>query len=239
MKYLKLYEDFTTKKFYLVIDDYRKLLNNDDFLKHGHLKGLQGISSNPDIYDSLGTQIEAFITMDSKDVLKHNDLTKVLYDDVNFLVSDNFKYLKRILFLSNDTKEFYDLIFTKHHNLYALKEYNEEVFNLLKNTSSNVKKDIQNINNIKDICDYILRFENYDYDTLYKSIEFWIKFLASDYRYEEEYVINNENFHIPFNSFIEFKHDEILDDKGEKQYQIFIKKYNNFKKDFSNRYTIS
>lgn len=96
MSFIKLFEQWNDQNFYLIIDDYSKLFNNNDFINNGLLK-VSGISENKDINKYLGSYCDVYLIMDKNDVLKSNKLTKIDYNDPKMLCENNFFILKRIL----------------------------------------------------------------------------------------------------------------------------------------------
>ncbi len=230
MKYIKLFENYN-EKFYLVIDDVSRLLNSESFLEKGTLKGLKGISENEDILNVLGTFCDIFIEMDKNKVLEKNNLTKVIYDDINFLCDNNFKNFKRIksygLNLYNDYRFFtnyFSLISMEESYMFDLKKENIELYEFLtsKHFHNIIFTEKPELKNFDELLNYILHFLKMDENILRNDLSQLFISDAYKYRYEEEWINNIDEFIIPNNSIIEVYPDYIIDNIGEENLEECI-----------------
>lgn len=218
----ELFENYTNSgKFYINIDDYTKIFNNMDFLKFGVLKGIKGISSSPYISDSLGTGCEIFFEMKEADVLEKNDLQRVDYENADDLVKNNFELLKRVMALPNtDNKYFMEMIFYSTHNLEELKEIandNSDIYNFFNtNIKSILKNDVPNIDSIKDLTEWVLKYKPYDELKLSSVLYDYICSLVVNYESEEEWIVNGD-FNVPSGSTIKVYSKNILNFKDIKK----------------------
>lgn len=210
MKHIKLFESYN-EYFYLVIDNYKKLFK-PEFLNDGVLKNLRGISTNKDIYDSLGTGVECFIVMDMFDTEKINNISMIDYYDADDLVFNNFEKIKRIMFLENaDDKYVFKSLFMKNINSNLLYDIRNNLIDGLSKLSK-----LTTINTVKDICELC----NIKDESL---ISNYIVFIVSDYRHEEEYIVKDKIFTIPEKSYIYILEDMIDDTEDlEEDYQNLI-----------------
>lgn len=91
----KSYDESDIPSTFKVVFD---LLKSKKALKQGYFKNMQGISgSGTVIFRFLGRSNDAFLIMDSREVLKYNKLSKMMYDNPHYLVSKDFKALKRLI----------------------------------------------------------------------------------------------------------------------------------------------
>ncbi len=74
------------KDFWVVFD----LETMIDELKSGKIKGLKGISSSSEIqFQFLGVARDAMLQIDSTELLKINNITRIMYNNPHYLVSKN------------------------------------------------------------------------------------------------------------------------------------------------------
>ncbi len=231
MKRIKLFEDYVntsvaTNKFYLVIDEYDKLLLNKNFLKEGKIFGLEGISSSKDISNTLGTGCEILIEMSKESVLKENKINKVQYENINYLCGNNFKNLIRIMgkrFSMYSKKAFIEAMFKVYDvqgDLNIIKDNNEEFYDFLTNhISSILTENIPNINSFNDFCLFITNNTNFDNKTIYSILHDYILSLVEKYKEEEEWIVEGNYFKIPDGSTINIYFDNIYDSVNEENYK--------------------
>ncbi len=237
LKHIKLFENYTTLnktttgKFYLVIDDYSKLFNNELFLTQGKLKGLEGISSSSEIKDSLGNG-EIFIEMKEFDTLEINNLLQVNYKDSDFLCANNFKNLKRLLGKGKNlynNKDFIEFLFANQNldffNFMYQEEKNPNFYIFIRqNIISMLSNNIPNINSIDNLCNWVLSYEDYhldfNYNDLYSIFSGYMQYLVKDYKNEEEWFVKNDYFEIPIGSTINVYLEAIEDSVGDKIHDV-------------------
>jgi hypothetical protein len=81
------------KDFWVVFDLYEMV----DELKTGRVNGLKGISSSSEIeFQFLGVARDAMLQMDSEKLIKQNKITRIMYDNPHYLVSNNMWGLRRL-----------------------------------------------------------------------------------------------------------------------------------------------
>lgn len=230
MKWIKLFEDYRNSnitknsKFYLAIDDYNKIFNNELFLSKGILKGLSGISSSEDIIDNLGTGCDILIEMLESEVLKLNKVSKVEYDNVAYLCANNFKNLKRIMgasFMLYSTPMFIEKMFHEmdtQGDINIIKDVDENLYNFL---TKDIKKlfsiEKPNVNSLEDFCQLIASHTDFKYEMLYPILHEYIISLVEKYRYEEEWIVESDLFIVPSGSvlkvFMSYVDDNVDNDK--------------------------
>jgi hypothetical protein len=235
MKYLKTYIE-SINEYKLSTENYDKyyylvLRFNENTLKNlisGKLKNLIGISDSTNIINGYFGIRDILLVMDKELVEKINDVEKVRYDDLDYLVNDNMKVLRR-LYQVDDEYSVGSLLYQgirkteyfRHkkdpiNNLnYLLKLYrrvNGQMYNLFKELD---QRDIHKIHDIKfknyqELLDKSLEILNkekqkYSKENLDIMLQFIILSFASVFKDEGEILIKNETFNIPDSSFLFIK----------------------------------
>lgn len=95
----KLTTENYSKYYYLVLRLNEKTFEN---LISGKFKNLKGISDNVEIINRFFDIRDILLIMDKKSVKELNDIEEVKYYDIDFLVKDSFKNLKRLTFDNKD-----------------------------------------------------------------------------------------------------------------------------------------
>lgn len=210
MKYIKLFENYNSENFYLAVDDYKKIFENEYFLNTGKIKGLKGISTNSDIMNDVGGTYDIFIEMNKKETLKLNNLLEFDYKDENMIVRNNFEYCIRIMgYKYLNALKFITSIFTENF-LNKIKNQNLDIYDfLLNNLSKLYKNDKPYINDLDDLCQWIIFYKNFDYKELYHILKYFFINLCSKFEDEKEWFVLNEEFIIPKKSNIEIYFDNI------------------------------
>ncbi len=211
------------ENFYVVFDLERTI----DELKKQKIKGLKGISSSNEIqFQFLGVARDAMLEMDSKKLLKKNDVTRIMYDNPHYLASKNMWALKRIYqdspgkWTSSSINHVFGNIFEylqaiikksgKHGNF-----VHDATYEGFRNVDSSWSKEMANklkINNLKDLTEIIKNYINnifskktkrkYDFTSkeLYKYLYETLERIGKIYSSENEWVVKNDYLTIPQNS---------------------------------------
>jgi hypothetical protein len=148
--------------------------------------------------------------MKSEDVMKINKVTRVMYDNPEYLLSNGMRALRRLF---AETSEEYTSIFTKMQD-YLLKVMDDVKvkgwisYNGAINELSYVKGLSKKVNNSYDLAKILMNNMKSDY-CKDKGIEWWrkvvvdgIKLMGNLYSNEKEWMIKDGIFNIPSNSRI-------------------------------------
>jgi hypothetical protein len=93
----KSYSESEIPKYFYVTLDTRNKGFNEDALAKKTLPGVVGISASRDnVFQWLGVARDLLIKMPSKDFLKLNKVTRIMYEKPEYLLQDNMKALMRI-----------------------------------------------------------------------------------------------------------------------------------------------
>jgi len=185
-------------------------------LKEGEFHGMSGISGSGNIkFNFLGVARDAMLVMDSKKVIDINNLTRIMYNNPHYLVSNDMDALKRI-FSAKDNRRVLENILqyiekelkgSKHKQL----SYDAGYYSLF-NMGWDWAKVLPKIKNIKTLTKFLTRKINTDfsektgadYNIKEKEINelLWNALLkiGEVYSDESEWVIKNKTFKIPSNS---------------------------------------
>lgn len=194
---------------------YQDLLNQK-------IGGLKGISDKEEIqFQFLGVGRDSMLTIPSKDLLKNNNITRIMYDNPYYLVSKNMWALKR-LFNASKTKWVRHVIGNIFdHMLVVLKKEGDKKFENFyqdaeHNAISNVKREgykyFERIDSIKDLAKAINNYVNKVFSeesnrTYNVSIKDWenllyktLKRIGNVYQEEGEWVVKNDSLIVPKSS---------------------------------------
>lgn len=188
-------------------------------LKKGKFEGMRGISDTGEIvFQWLGVARDAYLRMDAKEVLKLNKVTRIMYDNPHYLVSNGMWALKRIF--NSMSRNWYNQIFSNimQYTKKELSKDKDKYFNILYqwdfNGVSNIGFDVDKskadkINSLKDLT-HFLDFElrkwwekkawgDYDLskEELKKYLVKALKEIGRTYSDEGEWVIKNSGLRIP------------------------------------------
>jgi hypothetical protein len=94
--------------YYLAFDVHEGSINS---LKNYKFKGITAISDSPKIIESFARMRSAILVMDKNKVNENNLLEKIDYDDINYLVKNNFEILYRISGLNILSTLMYEILF--------------------------------------------------------------------------------------------------------------------------------
>lgn len=90
----KSYDESDIPDTFKVVFDLR---DSEQNLKRRYFENMKGISSSGTIiFSFLGVVRDAFLVMKANEVLKHNKITRIMYDNPHYLVSKNMWALRRI-----------------------------------------------------------------------------------------------------------------------------------------------
>ena len=216
------FESFILEKSFTMEDIPKKFFVAFDFkdaykgLKEGEFHGMSGISGSGNIkFNFLGVARDAMLVMDSKKVIDINNLTRIMYNNPHYLVSNDMDALKRI-FSAKDNRRVLENILqyiekelkgSKHKQL----SYDAGYYSLF-NMGWDWAKVLPKIKNIKTLTKFLTRKINTDfsektgadYNIKEKEINelLWNALLkiGEVYSDESEWVIKNKTFKIPSNS---------------------------------------
>jgi len=227
------------KRFFLAInfsmhDD--GISSKIDSLLKGELVGVKGIAGSglKEMVKNWGGMRELMISMPSEALLSLNKLSRVMYDNPEYLVSDGMKALRRLF---NDDNETYSSLFTKMQG-YVLRvmddpivrgrvEYNGSFSNL-----DQYVKEFKNIKDVKDLVNFILsKMEDREGILKAKGFEWWRKTLMAGlknmgqlYKSESEWLVKGNSLKIPPGSkiyvvepsYYKEAYDKMIDANGDK-----------------------
>jgi hypothetical protein len=202
-------------RFYLAInfslwdDNIEKKVN--DLIK-GELEGVKGISGSglKTMVKEWGGLRELMIVMPSDKLLSNNQLSRVMYDNPEYLVSKGMKALRRLF---NDTGNTYTSIFTKMQN-YLIRNSKDPKANSIIDYNGSINQldqyvgEIKNINDIKDLVNFIMSKQTDTY-LKEKGFRWWfevvmrgLKEMGKLYSSEVEWLVKGESLKIPKESKI-------------------------------------
>lgn len=217
------------KNFYLALhfilgDDRSDKLIED--LKFGKLDGVRGIggTNTKEMIKDWGTMREVMLIMPSEEVLKINKLSRVMYNNPEYLLSDGMKALRRLF---AETSDKYSSIFTKMEKyifscmddpkIKGWIDYNGPLRNL------DYKMDIiKSIHNTRDLTKHILQVmpENIQkeksFDWWHKAVSCGVTKMGELYSNEKEWLVKGDAFHIPKNSKLIFVESSYYKKEWEK-----------------------
>ena len=202
------------KDFWIVFD----LESMVDELKTGKIKGLKGISSDSDIqFSFLGVARDAMLQIDSKKLLKLNKITRIMYDNPHYLVSNNLWALRRMYNASPnnwanqvfgnlfgmiqkqmkgiDKQLRYDMEYYGFRNVdlkWAKQMNSKGKIKNIKDLSISIKDYIENIFSDKTGIDYDMPLNTIK-DIIFKAL----KDIGEIYSSENEWVVKNDYLVVP------------------------------------------
>lgn len=218
-----------SKYYYLVLrltDDTLKSLST------GELKGLQGISTSTSIINSWFDIRDLMLVMKREDVENCNKLTVVDYDDVDALVKDDLKLLRRLydkcdnygvgslLYQGIRKTSYLNLKKNNRHGYYItshkLAKLHKKVRWGMWKQYDNFDRDTHSLNNLKNIKDYndllnkTLKLLNkksdrYTMDEIDSMLKYTILGFANCFKHEQEVIVKDKSFTIPNNSTLFIK----------------------------------
>lgn len=213
IKEASYYQKDIPENFYVVF----QLEDIVEELEKGKISGLKGISSSGEIeFNFLGVARDAMLIMKSNPLLKLNKISRVMYDNPHYFVSNNMDALYRIWNkprTKNGTSAllFNILDYLKKHIKNSQLKYDADYYGL-PNYGWDWSKDIPKIRNLKDLTkflmnkiekefprnnniEYNISFKEY-YDALYDTL----LYIGKIYSSESEWIIKNDVFNVPKNS---------------------------------------
>ena len=207
------------KDFWVVFD----LEEMVDELKTGKIKGLKGISSDSDIqFSFLGVARDAMLQIDSKKLLEHNKITRIMYDNPHYLVSNNLWALRRLYNASPSrwaNQVFGNLFGEIQKHMKSVDKqlgYDMDYYGF-RNVDPKWAKQMNSKGKIKNIKELSIVIKNYienifsdttgmDYDvslnTMKDIIFKALKNIGEIYSSENEWVVKNDYLIVPKNSIM-------------------------------------
>jgi len=167
------FESFILEKSFTMEDIPKKFFVAFDFkdaykgLKEGEFYGMSGISGSGNIkFNFLGVARDAMLVMDSKKVIDLNNLTRIMYNNPHYLVSNDMDALKRIFSARDNTRVLENILQyiekelkgSKHKQLF----YDATYYSLF-NMGWDWSKKLPKINNIKKLSIFLTRKINTDF----------------------------------------------------------------------------
>ena len=216
------FESFILERSFTMEDIPKKFFVAFDFkdaykgLKEGEFYGMSGISGSGNIkFNFLGVARDAMLVMDSKKVIDLNNLTRIMYNNPHYLVSNDMDALKRIFSARDNTRVLENILQyiekelkgSKHKQLF----YDATYYSLF-NMGWDWSKVLPKIKNIKSLTTFLTRKINTDfskktgadYNIKEKEVNelLWNALLkiGEVYSDESEWVIKNKTFKIPSDS---------------------------------------
>jgi len=216
------FESFILERSFTMEDIPKKFFVAFDFkdaykgLKEGEFYGMSGISGSGNIkFNFLGVARDAMLVMASKKVIDLNNLTRIMYNNPHYLVSNDMDALKRIFSARDNTRVLENILQyiekelkgSKHKQLF----YDATYYSLF-NMGWDWSKVLPKIKNIKSLTTFLTRKINTDfskktgadYNIKEKEVNelLWNALLkiGEVYSDESEWVIKNKTFKIPSDS---------------------------------------
>lgn len=227
------------KRFFLAInfsmwDD--NITTKIDSLLKGELVGVKGIAGSglKEMVKNWGGMRELMISMPSEALLSLNKLSRVMYDNPEYLVSDGMKALRRLF---NEDNEKYSSLFSKMQG-YVLRvmddpkikgwiDYNGSFSKL-----DDYVKEFKNIKDVKDLVNFIMsRMDDSNGILKAKGFEWWrktimagLKNMGQLYKSESEWLVKGGSLKIPPGSkiyvvepsYYKEAYDKMIDANGDK-----------------------
>jgi hypothetical protein len=215
----------------------------------GKLKGVEGISGSRKIVGSFfNISGNAILLLPGKETVKKNKLSKVLYGNVDYLLSNNMSALKRIANKTTNMDLLYSFIVAagKWFEKIGYRKEGEMLYNSGINHSIKDKFNSLKINNIHDLARllknltvnnlkageshsvsgkyYGEQLEKVSEEDWKKALKLWAEDLGSEYKTEDEWVVKNKELLIPSGTFIMINEDDEDAENAIKEYGL-DKKY--------------
>ncbi len=218
LKERSFFSEDIPEQFYVVTDIKYNIELND--IKKGVL-GVTGISGSAHIVlDFMGVARDLIIAMDGEELVNLNQITRIMYDNPHYLVSNNMLALSRIfqarpddfqhtlrnvfdymrLFMKKSSNSSYDDLYywwdyagiPDFEFSKAFKKMNLKIDNLsdFVRTLVEASKSIDEYNGKE-------YFENLSYKELYKAVEEALFYIGQTYKNEAEWVLKNKKLIIP------------------------------------------
>jgi hypothetical protein len=205
-------------KYFWVVFDLEAM---KDELKTGKVKGLKGISSHHNIqFQFLGVARDAMLQIPSKDLLAVNNVTRIMYDNPHYLVSNNLWALKRIYDTNHSSwvnhvfgnlfeqiqKNIKDDNYIRYDmGYYGFRNIDREWSNKISNKKINNIKQLAVV--IKDYIDKIFSKKtgkeyNIKLNDLMNAITETLKNIGKVYSTENEWVVKDSVFTVPKTSIL-------------------------------------
>lgn len=219
-----LLENQNPKKFWLVFDipnwdknpDERSLALIEDIAK-GELHGLKGISGSREILTEWWMVARnAAVMMDADQVMRLNDIEQVLYDDPEYLCSNNFNALFRLWNQNPERKNGKQQMMMRlmQYTVSALKKQNAylanslEYYGFVNHVSDAWEKGHSEVQSVADaktaIYDLVKEYQDGKYikegltfELLGDNLLVALKYVGHIYSSEAEWLVKNDKFKIP------------------------------------------
>lgn len=207
-------EQNTPSKFYVCIS-----LKPETYqqLAAGVLPGIAGISGSKENFGHWLHYRDAMLVMDAKTLLVDNKLSRVMYDNPDYIVSDNLKHIAR-LFNQRDKDGATVTLVRKVVEIIRRKRnfndsYNRIAYHIGFDDGYKIVDYMKNvrINGVKDIVSAVIKvidkkaygdpFE-WDRDAIKEVVIEAIKDLGTSYKYEQEWLVKDRTLRIPDGSML-------------------------------------
>lgn len=201
-------------KFYVCInlkaDTYQQLAD-------GILPGIEGISGSKENFGHWLHYRDAMLVMDAKGLLALNKLSRVMYDNPDYIVSDNLKHIARLFNQRDKDGATYTLV-RKIVELVRKKRnfndsYNRIAYHIGFDDGHKISEYVQKvrINGVKDIVSAICKVidqkaygEPFEWDkaSVQELVVEAITALGKSYKYEQEWLVKDRTLRIPEGSML-------------------------------------
>lgn len=229
----KLKEDSYTQedipKQFFIVTSYEQLNTSD--ISKGIIQGVTGVSGSAHIVlDFMGVGRNCILTMDGEEVVRNNRLTRIMYDNPHYLVSNDMDALFRIWQKSKSSSFAYTSVFENFfdHTKVWLKKQSDDIYEeilgrwtmggtpamKMRDAWTSNNKEVKNLKDfvdklrdvLEDIEDYNGKsiIERMSYREFYNMIEGTLEVVSDIYKGESEWVLKDKTLNIPKGSLFVF-----------------------------------
>lgn len=227
-------------KYFYVVFDLKDVFKD---LLTGKIPGLKGISSSGEIeFQFLNVARDAMLIMDSKELLKLNKVTRIMYDNPMYLVSKDMEALYRIFNMRRDKNgrsrvlgnllEYMELILKRGNVVKEPALAHDMRYYGITNYGYEWSGELKKVNGLKDLAKFLerklgkefprkeseRRKEGYtlSYNDYYKLIFEALLEIGRVYGSESEWVIKDSVLHVPPKSELQILMSDMGKMKDEK-----------------------
>lgn len=218
LKERSFFSEDIPEQFYVVTDiQYNVILDN---VKKGILE-VTGISGSANIVLSfMGVARDLIITMDGQELVKLNRITRIMYDNPHYIVSNNLEALARMFESRKDdfqhilrnVFDYMKMILKKssdpvYDNLFYTWDFGTPPYYDFAEAFEKMNLEINNVSDfVKTLMEASKKLNNYNgkqhfdqlsYKDLYEVVEGALLFAGKIYQDEKEWILKNKNLILP------------------------------------------
>lgn len=179
-------------------DDWNERLKNRfheimEQLSSGELKNVLGVSESKNIIKNFFNVRNFYLQMPAKEFIEMNNSERMIYDDLNYFVKNNFYMLRRLYNNINDLPQAFTKLFSNNINLNNLKNN----FNILEEDFKDISYYINSYvlkSGQYNLEKYIKTIENINFDNFNSFIDSFYNNFVKNQKYIVERLFENEYY---------------------------------------------